>query len=65
MAIDQVEKWLGLSGEPSVTIFDRTVDTSSLKVMKACEDRIEALERQKIRLAEQAEQSVLPDGRGL
>lgn len=44
------------------TILDRIVETSSPKVMKAFEDRIESLERQKIRLAEQAAQSVPPDG---
>lgn len=44
------------------TILDRIVGTSSPKVMKAFEERIESLERQKIRLTEQAAQSVPPDG---
>jgi hypothetical protein len=44
------------------TILDRIVETSSPKVMKAFEERIEPLERQKIRLTEEAAQSVPPDG---
>jgi len=44
-------------------LLDRIVDTASPAVIQAYETRIDKLERQKIRLAEQAAQTVPPQGR--
>ena len=44
-------------------LLDRIVESSSPSVVRAYEARIEKLERQKIRLSEQAEQTVPPAGR--
>lgn len=44
------------------TVLERIVEASSQTVVKAYEARIEKLERQKIRLAEQAENCIPPRG---
>jgi uncharacterized protein YdcH (DUF465 family) len=50
-------------GEQTDSLLDRIVDASSPAVITAYEARIDKLERQKIRLREQAERIVPPRGR--
>lgn len=58
-----IETQLMETGKQIDSLLDRIMDASSPSVIGAYEKRIEQLERQKIRLAEQAETAVPPQGR--